>query len=247
MSASAILFDLYGTLIDIETDEERPQVWETLARYLGYQGLLVASGKLQAAFFERQQASLAASPQPYPELDVLHLFAALLAELGYHATGELALQITRLYRTLSMVRFELFPDTLAGLQSLRGVLRLGLVSDAQRAYLIPELDMVGIRPLFDAIVISSDYGYRKPDPRLFGTALRQLEVPASQALYVGDNLARDICGAHNAGLRAVLLRDTGESQPEDLDCQPEMRCRMLDDLYQRLRSQEEIGHYPRKR
>jgi putative hydrolase of the HAD superfamily len=130
---------------------------------------------------------------------------------------------------------------------LRRFFRFGLVSDAQRAYLIPELDIVGIRPLFDAIVISSDYGYRKPDPRLFGTALRQLEVPASQALYVGDNLARDICGAHNAGLRAVLLRDTGESQPEDLDCQPEMRCRLLDDLYQRLRSQEEIRHYPKKR
>ena len=176
-----------------------------------------------------------------------HLFAALLAELGYHATAELALQITRLYRTLSIVRFELFPDTLAGLQSLRKVFRLGLVSDAQRAYLIPELDVVGIRPLFDAIVVSSDYGYRKPDPRLFGTALRQLEVPASQALYVGDNMARDVCGAHAAGLRAVLLRDTAEGRIEDPHCHPEMRCRRLDDLYQRLRSEEEIRHYPKKR
>jgi hypothetical protein len=39
MKPRAILFDLYGTLIDIETDAEQPRGWDILARFLGYQGL----------------------------------------------------------------------------------------------------------------------------------------------------------------------------------------------------------------
>jgi putative hydrolase of the HAD superfamily len=236
MKLDAILFDLYGTLIDIETDEEQPQVWSTLARFLGYQGLLLTSDTLRAAFLERQDASLASSPEQCPELDVPGIFRALLAELGHSDDGQLALQMTRLYRALSIVRFGLFPDTLVGLRALHPVFKLGLVSDAQRVYLDPEIDMCGLRPLFDVIVVSSDHGYRKPDPRLFGTALLRLGTPACRAIYVGDNVERDVCGARSAGLRAVLLRDTAESQPEDLRCQPDIRLMTLSDLCQRLLS-----------
>jgi putative hydrolase of the HAD superfamily len=234
MKLRAILFDLYGTLIDIETDEERPQVWDTLARFLGYQGLFVSSGTLKTAFFARQQASLASSLKEYPELDVPDMLRALLAELGHGGDGQLALQVTRLYRMLSIVRFGLFPDTLPGLRALNAAFALGLVSDAQRAYLDPEIDMCGLRSLFDVIVVSSDCGYRKPDPRLFAIALRRLGTPASQAIYVGDNVERDVCGAHNAGLRAVLLREMGEGQAEDLRCQPDVRLATLDDLCRRV-------------
>lgn len=235
MKPHAILLDLYGTLIDIETDETRPQVWDTLARFLGYQqGLLVDSKALSTAFFDRQEASLGSSLERYPELDLPGIFAGLLTQLGHRGDGQLALQMTRLYRALSIVRFALFPDSLPSLRVLRGSFKLGLISDAQRIYLDAEIDMLGLRPLFDAIVISSDYGYRKPDPRLFGAALWQLEVPASRAFYVGDNMERDVCGAHNAGLQAVLLRDTGKSQPEDVDCKPELCLGTLDELSRRL-------------
>ncbi|MGE5603174.1 MAG: HAD family hydrolase [Nitrososphaerales archaeon] len=236
MKPRAILFDLYGTLVDIETDEERPQVWDTLARFLGYQSLRVTSEMLKTTFFAKQQASLASSLKEYPELDVPAIFRALLAELGHDGDGQLSLQLTRLYRMLSIVRFGLFSDTLAGLRALHAAFSLGLVSDAQRAYLDPEIDICGLRPLFDVIVVSSDYGYRKPDPRLFGVALRRLGTPASQAIYVGDNVERDVCGAHNAGLRAVLLRPTAKTRPVDPRCQPEVRLGTLDDLCQYLLS-----------
>ena len=32
------LFDLYGTLVDIHTDEDSPAAWEALARFYGYYG-----------------------------------------------------------------------------------------------------------------------------------------------------------------------------------------------------------------
>ena len=36
------VFDLYGTLVDIHTDESRKEVWEKLALFLGYYGAIYA-------------------------------------------------------------------------------------------------------------------------------------------------------------------------------------------------------------
>jgi len=36
------IFDLYGTLIDMGTDEEQPELWERLALHHGYQGMSIA-------------------------------------------------------------------------------------------------------------------------------------------------------------------------------------------------------------
>ncbi|WP_281363492.1 hypothetical protein [Paenibacillus lemnae] len=38
------IFDLYGTLIDIETDEEAPEVWNRLGFHFGYHGMNIAGG-----------------------------------------------------------------------------------------------------------------------------------------------------------------------------------------------------------
>jgi len=46
-----------------------------------------------------------------------------------------------------------------------------VVSDAQSAYALPELRAVALADYFAATIISGDYGYRKPDPRLFQAAL----------------------------------------------------------------------------
>ena len=48
----------------------------------------------------------------------------------------------------------------------------------------------GIRQYFDPIVLSSEYGRRKPDPAIFHYAARLANVPTSECLYVGDRIAR---------------------------------------------------------
>ena len=39
MTIKGILFDLYGTLVDIETDESKDEIYRTIAHYLTYQGV----------------------------------------------------------------------------------------------------------------------------------------------------------------------------------------------------------------
>jgi len=64
------------------------------------------------------------------------------------------------------------------------------------------LERLGLPPLVDAIVLSTDDGTAKPDPRLFLRCLRRLRVDPSRAWYLGD-LPTDVEGAIAAGVRPV--------------------------------------------
>jgi putative hydrolase of the HAD superfamily len=65
------------------------------------------------------------------------------------------------------------------------------------------LDGLGLLARLDAVVLPSDAGAAKPDPRAFAAALRRLGVAPGEALFVGDDAARDLAGARRAGLSAV--------------------------------------------
>jgi len=87
--------------------------------------------------------------------------------------------------------------------------RLAVVSDAQSAYGLPELRAVGLADYFAPIVISGDYGYRKPDARLFQSALTELEITPEEAIYIGNDRFRDFLGARKAGMKTILLCPNG--------------------------------------
>ncbi|KAI4314171.1 hypothetical protein L6164_027106 [Bauhinia variegata] len=58
--------------------------------------------------------------------------------------------------------------------------------------------------LFDAVIISSEVGYEKPDPKIFQAALDQLNVEASKALHIGDDQKADKAGANAVGIDCWL-------------------------------------------
>jgi len=67
--------------------------------------------------------------------------------------------------------------------------------------------------LFDAEVFSSSVGLRKPDPRIYALALEQLDMPAAEAMFVGDGANDELAGAERVGMTAVMLERPGEEQP----------------------------------
>jgi putative hydrolase of the HAD superfamily len=70
------------------------------------------------------------------------------------------------------------------------------------------------------VVVSGDHGFRKPDERLFRLALDALEVEPAQALYVGNDMYRDIFGAREAGMATVRFA-SDQGAREHLDCVPD--------------------------
>lgn len=214
----AVLFDLYGTLIDIRTDEQDPAVWSALAQYLGYLGVTVVAEELRSQYLKRVEFQLSSSPERHPEVDVFAVFRDIFAAYGRRKVPrEKIIDAAMLFRSLSRRQFALFPEAEAALRRLRGLCAVGLVSDAQWVFTEPELAMTGLRDLFEVRVLSSRLGYKKPEPRLFAKALGALHVAPEHAVYVGDNPARDLVGAHRAGLRCVLFRPSANGTSERAD------------------------------
>jgi putative hydrolase of the HAD superfamily len=69
--------------------------------------------------------------------------------------------------------------------------------------------------LFDTAVFSATAGFMKPDPEIYQLALRQLPVPASETLFVGDGANDELEGARGVGMTPVLVRPDGVDSPRD--------------------------------
>jgi putative hydrolase of the HAD superfamily len=107
--------------------------------------------------------------------------------------------------------FELFEDVLPVLDELRAArLKIAVVSNGIRDL----TEFVSHHRLdVDAIVDSRSHGRVKPHPTIFQAALDALDVPAAEAVMVGDSLEEDVEGARALGLRAILI-DREERHPE---------------------------------
>ena len=211
----AVLFDLYGTLIDIRTDEYDPAVWGTLAQYLGYLGVVIAPEELRTQYQRRVEFQLSSSPERHAEVDVFAVFRDIFAAFGRaKVSREKIIAAAMLFRSLSRRQFGLFPDAAAVLRRLRERYAVGLVSDAQWVFTEAELTITGLRDLFEVRVLSSRLGYKKPDPRLFARALAAMHVAPEHAVYVGDNPSRDLVGAKRAGMRCILFRPMSNGSSE---------------------------------
>jgi putative hydrolase of the HAD superfamily len=97
--------------------------------------------------------------------------------------------------------------------SRRGLI-IGAISNSHRS-LDAFCEHFSLRGLITVSVSSAQHGYMKPHRSIFDTALTKAGVTAAESLMVGDSIKHDIEGALAAGLRAVLLRRSGEL-PADL-------------------------------
>lgn len=85
-------------------------------------------------------------------------------------------------------------------------MRLGLCSNAPYppALMREQLERLDLHQYFDAVLFSSEIGWRKPDPRVFTEILGRMGLPARSVWFVGDEWVADIEGARDAGMRAIL-------------------------------------------
>lgn len=101
--------------------------------------------------------------------------------------------------------WKLFPDTVAFLETAHEHFRLAVVSNFD-SRLLPVLEELGLSSYFEVIISSAEARSRKPDPQIFQTALRKLNLPADQVLHIGDSQHADYQGARDAGLEAFHLQ-----------------------------------------
>ncbi|MBT7787696.1 MAG: HAD family hydrolase [Calditrichaeota bacterium] len=103
-------------------------------------------------------------------------------------------------------RKGLQPHTVEMLEKLKeSGIEIGMVSNCVLSgkSLEDVLERNGIREYFNFVIASSDYGFRKPNPQIFKTALAKSGTSAEETWYVGDKLEFDIAGATGVGVTAV--------------------------------------------
>lgn len=202
------VFDLYGTLIDIWTDESRHELWEGVASLLG-------DGEERAESVREEYISLChkAKKGEYHEINLLSVFCEMLSSRGVDTSVAPALASE--FRRLSMVYIRAFRGVKTMLRSLRSVGRVYLLSNAQSCFTVDELRSTGLYDLFDGIIISSDVGVKKPSPKIFEIAFEKFGISAENSIYVGNDMRDDILGASGVGMRTLYIETTQSgSYPE---------------------------------
>lgn len=93
------------------------------------------------------------------------------------------------------------PGASSVLASLHGRYVTGVISNHEYpAIQRRRLAASGLAGFLDTVVISSDIGIEKPDPRIFDYVLQLLGMTADQCLFVGDSIISDDAGARDAGM-----------------------------------------------
>ena len=192
MPTHAVVFDLFGTLIDdLPPAGYRAFLAETAQR------LGVDPDRFRDAW-RRHDVARQTSP-------VEECFGALCVELGVpdrsRIDAALAFRLEHLRRIL-VPR----PDAEETLRTLRERgFRLGMISNASS-----ELSSLwaasAFATLFDAVLFSADERMMKPDRRLYERMSELLGVPPQNCLFVGDGAYRELQGAEAAGMAPVLIR-----------------------------------------
>lgn len=203
----AIFFDLYGTLIDIRTDEYDPWVYSVLSRYLSYHSVNIAPEELKEAYFGGIERNFEQSKEEYPEVDINEIFHEIMHGYGNKRYAEAVVSDTALlFRLLTVRHFGLFPALADTLTRLNEDYIMAIISDAQWVFAEPEIEMLGLDRFFKFRILSSRLGFKKPDVRLFNLAMEKLEVKPEESIYIGDSLQRDLVGAKGAGMKCILFR-----------------------------------------
>ena len=223
MNYTDLIFDLYGTLVDIHTDED-DTVWEKTALYFGYYGAHYTGAELKEAFQSAMAAKKAKAGQNYecfPDLPFEPVMAELFRAKGVTENADvLGMNASQLFRICSTDYLRLYPGVTDALVTLRQKgYKLWLLSNAQRVFTAFELESLGLAPYFDGIYISSDYGCRKPDIRFFNALLEEQKLDIKNCLMIGNDLQTDIAGAKNAGLDTLYMH-TNLTPPDQREADP---------------------------
>ena len=209
MKYTDLVFDLYGTLVDIHTEED-DRVWEKTAFYFGFYGAGYTGPELKAAFQNAMRAREAKAGQSYecfPDLPFEETMADLFRAKGVVENADsLGINAAQLFRISSLDYIRLYPHALEALAKLRKAgYRLWLLSNAQAIFTAYELRLLGLGEQLDGIYLSSNYKCRKPDLRFYQALIEDRDLDVSKTMMIGNDRQTDIAGAKAAGMATLYM------------------------------------------
>lgn len=212
------VFDLYGTLVDIHTDEDGEGFWDKMALMYGYYDAHYTPEELKEAYAtlvkgKEAELKLTLDGDPHyaheasPEIEITEVFEELFRKKGIEPDSVLCMHIGQFFRVLSTEYVKTYPGTSEMLKALKDAgKKVYLLSNAQRIFTEYEMHVIDIAQYFDGILISSDHKTKKPDKRFFDILIEKYDLDVTKSLFVGNDSKTDIAGAKTVGLDTFYVR-----------------------------------------
>ncbi len=209
-----LLFDINGTLSDILTNEEYDDIYRVLSNFFIYHDIFLTPTEIREMYFGINKRQRLESKENFPEFDIVALFEEIIKRACLKKEQKkskkerqmLAKTSAEIFRATSLFQLKLYPEVKKTLKKLQKKYRLAAVSDGQSVWAKAELNAVGLLDFFDPLIVSGDFGYRKPDARLFKKALKKLNLKANEVIFIGNDLYRDIYGANSLGMKSIFFK-----------------------------------------
>jgi putative hydrolase of the HAD superfamily len=217
MQFRAIIFDIYGTLLEVGSAPENAEarwrtLWKEKLKVAARLGLVDFSAACDTVI-EREHTAARASGLQHPEVYWPNVVSEVLPELMSLSGSELddfLFQQAQLWHT---VRLSPEAAQILSKASQANVL-LGLASNCQ-PYTLRELDAALASAGLSFTIFKSElcffsfaHGFAKPDPHVFRLLLARLKVlgiSPTQTLMVGDRPENDIDSARAQAFRVWQL------------------------------------------
>lgn len=198
------IFDLYGTLIDLYTDEEKNELWENLALFYSYNGSKYSKDELKKRYMDYTKDEIEKnSKTEYPDIEIKNVFKRL-----YKTTvnEELIEYTAKVFRLLSTDSIKLYAGIKEMLKELKKQGKnVYLLSNGQRSFSIPELKYFEIYKYFDGIYFSADIGICKPDEIFYKYLIENEKIKISESIMIGNDHTSDIEGANRIGMDSLYI------------------------------------------
>jgi len=101
--------------------------------------------------------------------------------------------------------FSTNSETIDTITKLKQDYKMAIITNGKTLTQKAKIKNANLAEYFDAIFISEEAGYSKPDKEIFELALATLNVNAKEAIFVGDNVLSDIRGCQNAGIKGIWI------------------------------------------
>ncbi len=227
------LFDLYGTLADIHTEEDCDELWVQFSTLLAMQGAFYTPQALHRMYLDgiaqaEQYLQALLGCGASPEIDIAPLFRSFYTQRGIEADEKDVAHLAMVFRMLSLRKLRLFPGVPEMLQSLKAAgRRVFLLSNAQSLFTRPELRLLELEKYFDGILLSSEAGRKKPDPKFYSALIDAYGLDPRETVMVGNDDLADCHGAARAGLDSMYVHT---EQSPVLTAPLPANCRVLETI-----------------
>ena len=201
------IFDLYGTLIDINTDEESTEFWYKLSLFYSFKGALYTAEELKESYITLVKSHLDnLTDTNYPDFPLEDVFSKLYTNKNIIPSEELIIDTAHFFRTSSIKYIKLYDNVINLLELLKKKgKKIYLLSNAQRIFTLYEMRLLGIEKYFDDILFSADYKVCKPDENFYTTLINKHNLNIKNSIMIGNDYICDIEGASNVGLDSLYL------------------------------------------